>query len=129
MKMHKSVSLIICTLFFATTFAQKNFYKEAERKFIFREYFAAIDLYKAAYKKASTKVKPECHWKTAECYRLINDATQAEVYYQKAIKAKCEQKTLGMLYLADMMMMQEKYPQAKAEYEKYAKEVPTDKRG
>lgn len=129
MKMHKSVSLIICTLFFASTFAQKNFYKEAERKFDSREYYAAIELYKAAYKKASTKLKPECLWKTAECYRLINDATQAEVYYQKAIKAKCEQKTLAILYLADMMMMQEKYPQAKGEYEKYAKEVPTDKRG
>ena len=50
MKMHKSVSLIICTLFFASTFAQKNFYKEAERKYATFEYFAAIDLYKAAYK-------------------------------------------------------------------------------
>jgi len=129
MKMHKSVSLIICTLFFATTFAQKNFYKEAERKFATFEYFAAIDLYKAAYKKAPKKLKPECLWKIAECYRLINDVKQAELNYQKAIKAQCEKKTLAQLYLADMLKQQEKYPEALAEYEKYRKEVPSDKRG
>jgi len=129
MKIHKSLSLIVCTLFFATTFAQKNFYKEAERKFSTFEYFAAIDLYKAAYKKAPKKLKPECLWKIAECYRLINDVKQAELNYQKAIKAQCEQKALATLYLADMMKQQEKYPEAMAEYEKYKKEVPSDKRG
>lgn len=129
MKIHKSVSLIVCTLFFATTFAQKNFYKEAERKYVTFEYFAAIDLYKAAYKKAPKKLKPECLWKIAECYRLINDVKQAELNYQKAIKAKCEKQTLAQLYLADMLKQQEKYPEALAEYEKYKKEVPSDKRG
>jgi peptidoglycan-associated lipoprotein len=129
MKMNKIVILIICTFFFANTYAQKNFYKEAERKFDTFEYFAAIDLYKAAYKKAPKNIKPDCLWKIAECYRLINDVKQAEVYYQKAIKAQCESKTLAQLYLADMKKQQEKYPEALAEYEKYQKEVPSDKRG
>lgn len=129
MKLHKSLSLIICTLFFATTFAQKNFYKEAEKKYATFEYYAAIDLYKAAYKKAPKKLKPECLWKIAECYRLINDVKQAELNYQKAIKAQCEQKSLARLYLAEMLKGQEKYPEALAEFEKYKKEVPSDKRG
>lgn len=129
MKMHKSLSLIICTLFTLSVFAQKNFYREAEKKFNAHEYFAAIDLYKAAYKKAPKKLKPECLWKTAECYRLINDIKQAEVYYQKSIKAQCENKTLAQLYLADMMKQQEKYAEAKGEYEKYSKEVPSNKKG
>lgn len=129
MKMHKRISLFVVTfLFCANAIAQKNFYKEAEKKYNSFEYFGAIDLYKAAYKKAPKKLKPECLWKTAECYRLINDIKQAEIYYQKAIKAQCEQKTLAQLYLADMMKMQEKYPEAKGEYEKYGKEVPSDKR-
>ena len=109
MKIHKSVGLIIATLFCINVFAQKNFYKEAEKKFASFERFAAIDLYKAAYKKAPKKLKPECLWKTAECYRLINEPKQAELYYQKAIKAKCEQAILAQLYLADMMKIQEKY--------------------
>ncbi|MBI4945504.1 MAG: OmpA family protein [Bacteroidetes bacterium] len=130
MKMYKSISLFLFALLIcANAFAQKNFYKDAEKKFSSLEYYAAIDLYKAAYKKANKKQKPECLWKTAECYRLINDMKQAEVYYQKAIKAKCEQSTLAILYLADAMKIQEKYPEAMNEYEKYSKEVPTDKRG
>ncbi len=124
-----NITLLLITFLFSSAFAQKNFYKEAEHKFASYEFYAAIDLYKAAYKKASKKIKPECLWKTAECYRLINDVKQAEIYYQKAIKAQCEQKTLAQLYVADMMKMQEKYAEAKGEYEKYAKEVPSDKRG
>ena len=129
MKIKKCVSLAVATLICISVSAQKNFYKEAEKKFNSFEYFAAIDLYKAAYKKAPKKLKPECLWKTAECYRLINDIRQAEIYYQKSIKAKCEQATLATLYLADMMKQQEKYPEAMSEYEKYKKEVPSDKRG
>src|ERR1035437_6171799 len=130
MKMYKRIGLFFFALLFcANAFAQKNFYKEAEKKFNSFEYYAAIDLYKAAYKKANKKMKPECLWKTAECYRLINDMKQAEIYYQKAIKAKCEQSVLATLYLADAMKMQEKYPEAMNEYEKYSKAVPSDKRG
>src|ERR1035437_1125348 len=130
MKMYKRIGLFFFALLFcANAFAQKNFYKEAEKKFNSFEYYAAIDLYKAAYKKANKKMKPECLWKTAECYRLINDQKQAEVYYQKAIKAKCEQSVLAQLYLADAMKMQEKYPEAMNEYDKYSKAVPSDKRG
>src|SRR3954466_13169079 len=129
MKMHKSLSLIICMLFFVGAFAQKNFYKEAERKFSTFEYFAAIDLYKAAYKKSPKKLKPECLWKIAECYRLINDVKQAELNYQKAIKAQCKQKALAQLYLAEMLKEQEKYPEALAEYQKYQKEVPSSPKG
>lgn len=129
MKMKKPLSLIVAVLFITGAFAQKNYFREAEKKYNSFEYFAAIDLYKAAYKKASKKLKPECLWKTAECYRLINDVKQAEIYYQKSIKAKCEQATLAMLYLSDMMKMQEKYADAKEKYEQYQKEVPSDKRG
>jgi peptidoglycan-associated lipoprotein len=130
MEFLNSVITLVLIAFFTTGFAQqKNFYKEADLQFESHAYYEAIDLYKAAYKKASNKIKPECLWKTAECYRIINDVKQAEIYYQKAIKAACEQKTLAQLYLADMMKMQEKYAEAKSEYEKYAAEVPSDKRG
>ena len=130
MKIHKRINLFVLTLLIcASAFAQKNFYKEAEKKYNSLEYFSAIDLYKAAYKKTSKKLKSECLWKTAECYRLINDIKQAEIFYQKAIKAKCDQSILATLFLADMMKMQEKYPQAMDEYDKYKKEVPSNKRG
>ncbi|MFI5163689.1 MAG: OmpA family protein [Bacteroidia bacterium] len=130
MKMHKRVPLFIFALLLcANAIAQKNFFKDAEKKFSVEEYYAAIDLYKAAYKKANKNLKPECLWKTAECYRLILDNKQAQVYYEKAIKAKCKESTLAMLYLADAMKMQEKYADAMNEYQKYSKEVPSNKHG
>ena len=129
MKRYKGISLIVCLLFSAGIFAQKNFYKEAERKFATFEYFAAIQNYKDAYKKVPKKLKPECLWKIAECYRLTNDAKQAEVYYAKAIKAGCSEKTQALLYQADMLKQQEKYADAKNKYEEYAKEVPSSNKG
>ena len=98
MKLYKRACLFVLVLLISVSaIAQKNFFKDAEKKFGSHEYYGAIDLYKAAYKKANKKQKPECLWKTAECYRSINDMKQAEIYYQKAIKAKCEQSTLAML--------------------------------
>lgn len=130
MKEIKIISLVTCLLFSAGAFAQKNFYKEAEKKFSLFEYYGAIDLYKTAYAKVKNKqIKAECLWKMAECYRLINDVKQAEVYYAKAIKANCSQKTIAQLYLADMKKAQEKYAEAKNEYEKYIQEAPSDPRG
>lgn len=130
MKLSNIASVFLLSVFFSVNaFAQKNFYKEAEKKFNTFEYFGAIDLYKASYKNGAKKYKVECLWKIAECYRLINDPKQAEVYYQKGIKAKCTQATLATLYLADMLKVQEKYAEAKDHYEQYKKEVPSDKRG
>ena len=127
--MKKGISLFVCILFSLSLFAQKNFWKEAEKKYATFEYFAAIDLYKAAYKQAKKPLKPECLWKIAECYRLINDVKQAELNYEKAIKANCKNTPLATLYMADMMKQGEKYPEALAQYQKYASLVPSDKRG
>src|SRR5437868_10555208 len=52
--------------------AQKNFFKDAEKAYNNNEYFAAIELYKKAYSKASKKNKAEILYKTAECYKNVN---------------------------------------------------------
>ena len=62
--MKKAISLFVCILFSAGLFAQKNFWKEAEKKFSTYEYFGAIDMYKAAYKTLPKAMKPEALWKT-----------------------------------------------------------------
>src|ERR1041385_8752156 len=127
----KAFSLIaaVMMIFSASNLmAQKNFFKDAEKAYGNNEYFAAIELYKKAYSKASKKNKAEILFKTAECYKNVNDAKQAETYYDKAIKAKYPD-PLAKLYMADMKKMQEKYAEAIAQYNNYKKEVPSDKRG
>ncbi|MEW6469369.1 MAG: OmpA family protein [Bacteroidota bacterium] len=123
-----SLTFILSVAFSANVSAQKNYYKDAEKAYNNKEYFAAIELYKKAYSKAKKNTKAEILFKTAECYRMINDAKQAETYYSKAIKAKYPD-PIAILYLADMKKMQEKYVEAMAEYNNYKKEVPSDKRG
>ncbi len=118
--------MMICSA--STLMAQKNFFKDAEKAYNNNEYFAAIELYKKAYSKASKKNKAEILYKTAECYKNVNDPKQAETYYDKAVKAKYPD-PLAKLYMADMKKMQEKYAEAIAQYNNYKKEVPSDKRG
>lgn len=90
MKLIKLVTLVFIGITFSNgLFAQKNYIKEADKKFNNGLYSEAIE----AYKKASTKekkkgTKAELIFKTAECYRMLNDAKNSELWYSKAIKAK-----------------------------------------
>src|SRR3990167_8051370 len=97
------IVLILCLS--TSLFAQKNFFKDAEKAFNSHEYFTAIELYKKALSKAGKGKKAEVLFKTAECYRAINDMKQAETYYGKAIKAKYTD-PIAVLYYADAKKIQ-----------------------
>ncbi|MCC6691197.1 MAG: OmpA family protein [Bacteroidia bacterium] len=112
-----------------STFAQKNFLKDADKSFLHREYFTAIELYKKAYANESKKEnKAKIIFQTAECYRLINDTKNAEQWYEKAIKAKYPDPK-AILYLADSKKILGKYDEALVQYNEYKKQVPSDTRG
>jgi peptidoglycan-associated lipoprotein len=117
-------------LFFSTAaVAQKNFSKDADKAYDDQEYFNAIELYKKAFTKAKKKEdKALIIFRTAECYRMINDNKQAEAWYTKAIKANYADPK-AILYLADAKKAQEKYNEALIEYNNYKKQVPSDPRG
>ena len=114
--------LVLAALFCAKGFAQKNPYKEAEKAFSIKEYFAAIDWYKKAYtreKKAEKKAK--ILYRTAECYRHINQLNEAVTYYTKAIAAKYPD-PMAYFYIGDIKKEQKLYNEAITEFEKYKKE-------
>src|SRR4051812_37380916 len=124
-----TAGLAIILIFSTNAIAQKNFSKDADKAFTNKEYFNAIELYKKAYTKAKKKEeKAFIIFRTAECYRLIGDAKQAEAWYIKAIKANYTDPK-AKLYLADAKKAQEKYNEALIEYNNYKKEVPSDPRG
>ena len=123
------VCLGVVLIFSTSMMAQKNFSKDADKAFTNKEYFNAIELYKKAYTKAKKKEeKALIIFRTAECYRLIGDAKQAEAWYIKAIKANYSDPK-AKLYLADAKKTLEKYNEALIEYTNYKKEVPSDPRG
>ncbi len=130
MKMLRLITCLSVVLLLAVSAnAQKNHAKEANNAFNNEAYFNAIDLYKKAYSvtnKASDKAR--IIFQIAECYRLMTNASQAEVWYGKAVKAKYPD-PIAVLHLADQMKLQAKYAEALKEYKKYQEKVPGDKRG
>jgi peptidoglycan-associated lipoprotein len=119
-----SISLILAL----PAVAQKNFAKDADLAFRNEAYFTAKDLYKKAYPKVpKAEEKARIIFQIAECYRLLTDANQAEVWYSKAIKSKYKDPTVR-LRLAEVLKEQGKYAEALKEYNKYSSEVPGDAR-
>jgi peptidoglycan-associated lipoprotein len=130
MKLAKLVTLVFIGITFSNSlFAQKNYMKEADKKFNNGLYLEAIE----AYKKASTKekkkaAKAEIIFKTAECYRMLNDPKNSELWYSKAIKAKFPDPKATLL-MAEAKKTQERYNDAIIDFNEYAKLVPGDSRG
>lgn len=123
------MGVVLSILFSTNLFAQKNFLEDADKAFVNKEYFNSIELYKKAYAREKTNQgKAYIIFKTAESYRMIGDAQNAESWYTKAIKANYTDPK-AVLYLANAKKTQEKYTEALTEYNNYKKLVPEDPKG
>ncbi len=121
---------IACVLTLITEIGSAQTAKSAKALAAFNagEYFTAIDLYKSAYNNLTEKTgKAEMLFQIAECYRLVSEPRQAELWYNKAI-AKGISNPLAILYLADAQKMNMKYAEAKDSYKKYKDNVSKDPR-
>lgn len=120
-----SLFLLISTF----SVAQRGFKKDAIKAFTEERYSDAIELYKKAYaEEKSNAEKSNIIFKIAECYRYSIDNAQAEVWYKKAIQANYSD-PIAILYLAEALKAQGRYPEAIVEYNNYKAAAPSDKRG
>jgi peptidoglycan-associated lipoprotein len=93
------------------------------------EYYAAIDEFKNAYQKTSDKKeKLNMAFYIAECYRKINNSSQAALWYGKVV-AKDYENPLSILFYADALKKNQNYEEGKAQYQHYKELVPDDPRG
>jgi len=93
------------------------------------EYYAAIDEFKNAYQKTTDKKeKLNVAFYIAECYRKIDNSSQAALWYGKVV-AKDYENPLSILYYADALKMNQNFEEAKAQYQHYKELVPDDTRG
>jgi len=116
---------LLCT---TLAVAQGKQAEEADDAFKAGQYFNAIELYKKAYtqeKKAS--IKAELIFKVAECYRVLGDAPNAQVWYEKANKAQYTD-PVTYYYIGEALKEQGKYAEAIAAYNKYKEKNPGDTR-
>ncbi|MGD9994482.1 MAG: OmpA family protein [Salinivirgaceae bacterium] len=126
--MRKAFTLTLSILLTTQAFSQKDVTAKADKAFETGRYFEAIDLYKYAYAKARDKEqKAEIVFMTAECYRLIQDNRQSEIWFNKAIKRRYPN-PIAILYLADAKRANGNYEEARVEYKNYLELVPDDNR-
>ncbi len=115
-------------LFFSFNVPASNgakYLKKGDENFNNKAYFIAIDYYKKAISGIPNKAtKAEILFKTAECYRLINDPKQAEVYYGKCIKLNYPDPFIW-LWSAESRMKMGMYADAMEHYKKFKDLVPS----
>lgn len=123
-----SLTIVFALAVIVNGFAQKNPLKEADLAYTAREYFTAVDWYKKAYvKEKKAEKKAKILFRTAECYRHINELNEAITFYTKAIAAKYPD-PMAQFYIGDIKKEQKLYNEAITAFQLYKKEVPSDKR-
>ncbi|MDY0198608.1 MAG: OmpA family protein [Tenuifilaceae bacterium] len=88
-------------------------------------YFEAVELYRRDLDKVPKEEMGVYLQRIAECYRLMGDARQAEIWYSKAIMRDAPDPKV-FFYYAEMLKMGEKYDEAIEQYQKYKELVPND---
>src|SRR5665648_287567 len=120
--------LIILLLAPAAADAQKQKAERAYEAFKSGNYFEATDLFKNVYSKTRDKqIKAEMVFMVSECYRIVNDPKNAELWYKKAVKSAFP-KPEAQYWLAESIKKNGRYEQAIEEFKKYRQLVPGDPR-
>ena len=89
-------------------------------------YYEAIDIYRNIYNDiADASKKPFILYRIGESYRVIGNNRQAEIWFEKAIKKEYGDPIVYLKY-GDVLMIQEEYDKALAQFEEYKKLVPAD---
>ncbi|MBE0677169.1 MAG: OmpA family protein [Bacteroidales bacterium] len=108
--------------------AQKQKTERAYSAYQAGSYYEAIDFFKDVYSKTRDKqVKAEMVFMVSECYRLINDPKNAELWYKRAVRSAFPRPE-AQYWLAESTKKLGRYPQAIEEFRKYRQLVPGDPR-
>jgi len=108
--------------------AQKQKTERAYAAYNAGSYFEAIDYFKDVYSKTRDKqLKADMVFMVSECYRLINDPKNAELWYKRAVRSPFP-KPEAQYWLAESNKKLGRYPQAIEEFSEYRRLVPGDPR-
>ncbi len=128
----KKYFVFLLALFIASSvFAQRNYVEAADQDFEDMKYSIAVEKYKKAYSKTKDRdEKNRIRFQMAECYRMMNNAKRAEVYYKSLYRTGYYKKNpIVLLYYGEMMKINMEYDEAVPIFEEYIKLRPDDPRG
>lgn len=111
------------------SFSQGRKLDNADAAYKAGEYDVAVDLYKDVYPEVQVDtLKQEILFKISECYRITNQARNAELWYRKAIRQEYPD-PIVYFYYAEALKMNEEFDEALEQYQKYHELVPDDPKG
>ena len=119
---HTVIWLLLPTLLFA----QSPKVQKADEQYATLAFAKAIDLYQAVLKKEEDNAHAAI--RLADCYRMVNDFENAERWYRKVVTYK-ESQPVHLLYFGEALMQNEKYDEARTQFERYTDLRPDDSRG
>lgn len=122
-----TVGLLCIAAFFMQGCSLKYRLKKTDKKFAQGEYYSAGNRYKNLYGRIpySDKVlRARVSFNQAECFRLINNNSRAEMAYQNAIRNKTTD-TLVYLRYAQVLQRSGKYADAVRNYAIFLQKFPT----
>lgn len=131
MNFNKYFIFLIALFLTTSVLGQKNFVDAADRDFEDLKYSVAVEKYKKAYSKTKDRdEKNRIRFQMGECYRMMNNAKRAEVYYKSLYRTGYYKKApIVLLHYGEMMKINMKYDDAVPVFEEYIKLKPDDPRG
>ncbi len=113
------VSILMLLFFTACT---EGLYKKGVKSYDKFEYKKAINNFENYLQRRD---KADAKIKLANAYRMVYDMPNAEKWYAQSVEIP-ESEPINMFHYAKVLMVMEKYDEAKAWFKKYLKLVPDD---
>lgn len=119
------VAVILLMSLYVDGVSQTSRLRRANEFFEAGGYFEAVELYRKDLDKVPKEEMGIYLHRMGDCFRLMGEARQAEIWYSKAIMRDAPDPIVFFHY-AEMLKMGEKYDEALEQYEKYKELVPND---
>ena len=119
---------IVLTIYFLGSLSLSGQIKQANIFFGQFKYSKAIPIYKEATADKDAKIRKEASIRLADCYRLMNNAVEASVWYAKVVEFG-DVSPETYYYLGTSLRSLARYEEAEKAFNKYVKKNPSDFRG
>ena len=107
------------------SYFSKSMITKGDKEYEKFAYHSAVDYYLKGYQRDSTDQMLK--QKIADCYRLLNDQSNAAIWYEKVLQDNSSESS-NYLYYAQALESNQDYEQSKHWYERYEKVVPEESR-
>ena len=126
--MKKNVLFLIITIFLTGSLRLTAQIRQANTFFEQFKYSKAVPLYKKAISDKDESIRKLATVRLADCYRLMNNAEQASVWYSKALEIVGVD-PINYYYLGMSLRTMANYTEAENAFLSYAEKEPSDFRG